>query len=55
MKHELRLFFIALQFLTRVPVPAWVGWQADWMQASARHYPGVGLLVGSFSALVLWA
>lgn len=55
MKHELRLFFIALQFLTRVPVPAWVGWQPAWMQASARHYSGVGLVVGGFSAVVLWA
>jgi adenosylcobinamide-GDP ribazoletransferase len=53
--HELRLFFIALQFLTRVPVPAWVGWRADWMQASARHFPAVGLVVGGFGALVFWS
>jgi adenosylcobinamide-GDP ribazoletransferase len=55
MLHELRLFFIALQFLTRVPVPGWVGWRADWMNASARHFPAVGLLVGAFGAAVLWA
>jgi adenosylcobinamide-GDP ribazoletransferase len=55
MLHELRLFLIALQFLTRVPVPGWVGWRADWMNASARHFPAVGLLVGAFGALVLWA
>ncbi len=55
MLHEVRLFFIALQFLTRVPVPAWVGWRADWMHASARHFPAVGLVVGAFGALVLWA
>jgi adenosylcobinamide-GDP ribazoletransferase len=53
--HELRLFCIALQFLTRVPVPAWVGWRAEWMQASARHFPAVGLVVGGFGALVLWS
>ena len=53
--HELRLFFIALQFLTRVPVPRWVGWQPDWLHASARHFPAVGLVVGAFGALVLWA
>jgi adenosylcobinamide-GDP ribazoletransferase len=55
MLHELRLFFVALQFLTRVPVPRWVGWQPDWLHASARHFPAVGLLVGAFAALVLWA
>jgi adenosylcobinamide-GDP ribazoletransferase len=53
--HELRLFLIALQFLTRVPVPAWVGWREEWLQTSARHFPGVGLLVGGVAALVLWA
>ncbi len=55
MWHELRLFLVALQFLTRVPVPAAVGFQPEWLQASARHFPGVGLLVGSAGALVLWA
>ena len=52
--HELRLFLVALQFLTRVPVPAWVGWHDDWLHASARHFAGVGLLLGSGAAGVLW-
>jgi len=53
--HEIRLFCIALQFLTRLPVPAWVGYRDDWMHASARHYPAVGLVVGGAGAAVLWA
>lgn len=55
MRHELRLFLIALQFLTRVPVPAWVGWREEWLHASARHFPGVGLVVGGVGAFTLWA
>ena len=51
--HELRLFWLALQFLTRVPVPAWVGWQPEWMPASMRHFPLVGALVGLFGAALL--
>lgn len=54
MWHEIRLFFIALQFLTRVPVPRWVGWQPEWLHHSARHFAAVGLVVGGFGALVLW-
>ena len=27
MTHELRLFFVALQFLTRLPTPRWVGFE----------------------------
>ena len=53
--HELRLFFIALQFLTRVPVPAWVGFEPNWLNQSARHFPAVGLFVGAVAAGVLWA
>lgn len=55
MKHELRLFFVALQFLTRVPVPAWVGFEPAWLQACLRHFPLVGALVGAWGAAVLWA
>lgn len=54
MWHELRLFLIALQFLTRVPVPRAVGFEPAWLQASARHFPAVGLCVGACAAAVLW-
>ncbi|OWQ83397.1 adenosylcobinamide-GDP ribazoletransferase [Roseateles aquatilis] len=52
--HQVRLFFIALQFFTRVPVPRWVGYQPEWLQQCARYFPLVGAVVGGFSALVLW-
>ena len=55
MKHELRLFLIALQFFTRVPVPAWVGFQPEWLNQSARYFPLVGACVGAAGASVLWA
>ena len=55
MRHELRLFFIALQFLTRVPVPRWVGWRDEWLHDSARHFAAVGLVVGGLCAAVYHA
>ncbi|HEY9064736.1 MAG TPA: adenosylcobinamide-GDP ribazoletransferase [Burkholderiaceae bacterium] len=54
MIHELRLFLIALQFMTRVPVPRRVGFDAEWLSRSARHFAGVGALVGAWGAAVLW-
>ncbi len=54
MWHEVRLFLVALQFLTRVPVPRWQGWRDEWLHDSARHFPAVGLCVGAFAAGVLW-
>jgi adenosylcobinamide-GDP ribazoletransferase len=53
--NELRLFFTALQFFTRVPVPAWVGWSPAQLNASARHFPTVGWLVGVVCGGVLLA
>ena len=53
--HELRLFFTALQFLTRVPVPRWVGFEPAWLQKSVRHFPLVGLFVGLVGAAVMGA
>lgn len=47
---ELRLAFTALQFFTRVPVPAWVGWSPEQQRASARYLPAVGCLVGAVAA-----
>lgn len=53
--HEIRLSLIALQFLTRVPVPAWVGFQPAWLQECLRYFPLVGAVVGLGGALVLAA
>lgn len=55
MIHELRLFFVALQFLTRVPAPRWVGFDPAWLNQSARHFPAVGWCVGAVAAMVLAA
>ncbi len=54
MLHQVRLFFIALQFFTRVPIPGWTGFQPEWLHQSARYFPLVGAVVGLWSAAVLW-
>ena len=53
--HQLRLFFIALQFFTRVPIPGWVGFDAAWLQQSSRYFPLVGVVVGAVAGAVYWA
>lgn len=54
MLRELRLFLTALQFFTRIPVPAWVGHSAQQLDQSARYFPLVGICVGAVSAAALW-
>jgi adenosylcobinamide-GDP ribazoletransferase len=53
--EELRYFFTALGYFTRVPVPRWVGYQPHYLSAAARYFPLVGVLVGALSALVYLA
>lgn len=48
--HQVRLFFIALQFFTRLPIPNWVGFDADWLHQASRYFPAVGLVVGAVAA-----
>lgn len=55
MRHQLRLFFIALQFLTRLPTPHWVGWEPIWLNQAARYFALVGALVGAFGAALALA
>jgi len=49
---ELRYFFTALGYFTRVPVPRWVGYEPHYLNAAARYFPLVGVLIGGVSALV---
>ena len=53
--HQLRLFFIALQFFTRVPIPAWVGFEPAWLHHASRYYSLVGSVVAAVCALVYLA
>lgn len=50
--HQLRLFFIALQFFTRIPIPRWVGFEAAWLHHASRYFPAVGWVVALVTAAV---
>ncbi|WP_219116612.1 adenosylcobinamide-GDP ribazoletransferase [Janthinobacterium sp. UMAB-56] len=50
--HQCRLFFIALQFFTRLPIPRWVGFAPDWLQHASRYFPLVGVVVAATSGAV---
>jgi len=50
--QQLRLFFIALQFFTRLPIPRWVGFQPEWLHHASRYFPLVGWVVAAIAAAV---
>ncbi len=53
MLQQVRLFLTALQFFTRIPMPAWVGHAAQQLDQVARYLPAVGMCVGGLAAAVL--
>lgn len=55
MRRELELFFTALGFFTRLPVPAWVPWSPERLNHAARYFPLVGWVVAAIGALVYFA
>ncbi|WP_148252327.1 adenosylcobinamide-GDP ribazoletransferase [Aidingimonas lacisalsi] len=52
MRNAFYGLILALQFLTRIPVPLRCPWRADTCRWALRCYPLVGLLIGSLLAAV---
>lgn len=52
LKDQLAVFFTALMFFTRIPVPRNIDHSQGMLQRSARYFSWVGLLVGAMGALV---
>ena len=54
LRYESRLVLVAIQFLTRIPVPAFSHYDPQWLHQSSRYFPAVGLLIGLLCAGVFW-
>jgi adenosylcobinamide-GDP ribazoletransferase len=50
MSAQWRVFLAAVQYFTRLPVPASVGHSQQLLDDAARYFPAVGTLVGVASA-----
>lgn len=49
LRHQFVLFCVAVQFLTRLPTPAFRDYQPHWLSQSACYFPAVGALVGAIN------
>ncbi len=52
MKEQWAILLLAVQFLTRLPVPASAGFTPERLTAATRFYPLVGALIGGLVAVV---
>lgn len=53
MRHQIHLFFTALMFFTRIPIPK-IPYHPNMLQESARYFTWVGILVGSIAGLTFY-
>ncbi|MEQ1652442.1 MAG: adenosylcobinamide-GDP ribazoletransferase [Hyphomicrobium sp.] len=51
--HEWRLFLVALQFMTRLPLKSVNEFDPAWLDWSAKYFPLVGAVVGALGAAVI--
>jgi adenosylcobinamide-GDP ribazoletransferase len=54
MAEWLRLFLIAIQFLTRLPVPKWLQASEETLGRATKFFPLVGVMIGAGAALTFW-
>ncbi|MDN3548204.1 adenosylcobinamide-GDP ribazoletransferase [Mucilaginibacter aquaedulcis] len=54
MKKELQIFFTAVSYYTRIPVPALLPYSADFLNSSNRYITLIGWVVGAFSFSIFY-
>ena len=51
---EIRLLLTAVQYFTRIRVPAWVGHAQEQLAGAVRYLPAIGLIAGASGAATMW-
>jgi len=52
--NQIKLFFTALMFITRIPVPKWVVYSENNLNKCNRYFPFVGIIIGGIGAFIYW-
>lgn len=51
-RTEIRYFFTALMFFTRIPCPSWTDHSAHFLNKSRKYFPLIGWITGGAGALI---
>ncbi|MEM6967211.1 MAG: adenosylcobinamide-GDP ribazoletransferase, partial [Bacteroidota bacterium] len=54
LNREIRYFFTALMFFTRIPCPSWTDHSPEYLNKSRKYFPLIGWIVGGIAALTFW-
>lgn len=55
LRNEIKIFFTALMFYTRIPCPKNIDHHPDYINKATRYFPLIGWIVGAISFLFYWA
>jgi adenosylcobinamide-GDP ribazoletransferase len=54
MKNEIRIFFTALMFYTRIPCPSYTDHSEEYLNKATRYFPLIGWIVGAGVVLTIY-
>lgn len=54
MKNELKIFFTALMFYTRFPVPKSTGYSSENLNRATKYFPLMGIIIGGVGACIFF-
>lgn len=54
MKEEIKIFFTALMFYTRIPCPKNIDHSPEYINRATRYFPLIGWIVGLISFVTFW-
>ena len=54
MKREIRIFYTAVMFFTRIPCPSFTDHDPEYLNRSSKYFPLVGMLLGALCGLSFW-
>lgn len=54
MKNEIRIFFTALMFYTRIPCPSYTDHSEEYLNKATRYFPLIGWIVGAGAVLTIY-
>ncbi len=54
MKNEIRIFFTALMFYTRIPCPSYADHDEEYLNKATRYFPLIGWIVGAGAVLSIY-
>jgi len=54
MKEEIKIFFTALMFYTRIPCPKDIDHSPEYINKATRYFPLIGWIVGLISFAIFW-